>query len=297
MSNLFSKAGFSILFAILSICSMNASLMAGGGCGNSCECCDSCGCCDSYQCNRLYIGGFGGGVYSNSNRVSQYGTAFFSELDSIGPLPIIAEGHLKETSTGFGGGQIGYEWTRPLCSCWSIAPAVELEYFYFSHKKKGHLINQTVVGLPEHDFVDSFHMNSNFILANIMLAVNSDCLCGFSPYVGGGIGAARISLHKADSLQVEPQERGINHFNSNTNDSTWTFAAQAKAGLRYNFGQLFCFCHNLHIFAEYRYFYVDSSNFIFGSTNYKTHVPTSPWNVKVKNVSYNAFAVGVQFDI
>lgn len=249
-------------------------------------------CCEQPSCNRFYIGAFGGGIYSNSSRVNQYGTAFFREPPaSIGPLSVIAEGHLDKTSTGFGGVQVGYEWSRPMCSGWSLAPAAELEAFFFNHKKKGHLINQTVIGLPEHDFFDSFHMNSSVILANIVLAFNNDCLCGLTPYVGGGIGAARASLHKADSFQVEPLEVGINHFNSNREDSTWTFAAQAKAGLRYNF------CENFHIFAEYRYLYVDAAHYVLGATNYTTHVPTSPWNVKLKNVHYNAFAVGIQFDL
>ncbi len=275
---MFKFGRLAVLFAFLSLSAMNFSLTAWE-------------CCEQPSCDRFYIGAFGGGIYSNSNRVTQYGTAFFSELTSIGPLPIIAEGHLNKTSTGFGGVQVGYEWSKPLCSGWSLAPAGELEVFFFKHKKKGHLINQTVVGLPEHDFADSFHMNSNVILANALLSINNDCLCGFSPYVGGGIGAARISLHKADSLQIEPVEAGVNHFNSNRNDSSWAFAAQAKAGLRYNF------CEMFHIFAEYRYLYVDASNYIFGATNYTAHVPTSPWNVKVKNVNYNAFVIGFQFDL
>lgn len=151
-------------------------------------------CCEPAPCNRLYIGAFGGGLYSNSSRVSQYGTAFFPELTSIGPLSIIGEGHLNKSSTGFGGVQLGYEWSKPLCSGWSLAPAAELEAFFFKHKKKGHLINQTVNGLDEHDFLDSFHMNSKVILANIVLSIQNDCFCGFSPYVGGGIGATRLSL-------------------------------------------------------------------------------------------------------
>ncbi len=134
-------------------------------------------------------------------------------------------------------------------------------------------------------------MNSSVILTNLVLSINTDCLFGFSPYVGGGIGATRVSLHNADSFQVEPIEAGINHFNSNRNDSSWTFAAQVKAGLRYNF------CEMFHVFAEYRYLYVDATNYILGATNYTTHVPTSPWNVKVKNAHYNAFAIGVQFDL
>jgi len=275
---MFNLGRLSVLFALVALSAMNSSLTA-------------CECCEQPSSNRLYIGAFGGGIYSNNSKATQYGTAFFSERTSIGPLPVIAEGHLNTSSSGFGGVQVGYEWSKPMCSSWSLAPAGELEVFFFNHRKKGDLINQTVVGLPEHDFSDSFHMNSSVILANVVFSLNNDCLFGFSPYVGGGIGATRISLHKADSFQVEPVEAGINHFNSNRSDSSWAFAAQAKAGLRYNFCQIF------HIFAEYRYLYVDASNYIFGATNYTTHVPTSPWNVKVKNIIYNAFAFGVQFDL
>jgi opacity protein-like surface antigen len=275
---MFNLGRLTVFFALVSLSAMNSSLMAWESCG-------------SPSCNRLYIGAFGGRVHSDSNKVSQYGTAYFPELTSIGPLSVIAEGHLNKTSTGFGGIQIGYEWSKPGCSDWSLAAAGELEAFFFNHKKKGHLINQTVNGLPEHDFSDSFHMNSRVILVNVVLSLNNDCLLGFSPYIGGGIGATRISLYKADSFQVKPIEADINHFNSKRDDSSWAFAAQAKAGLRYNFCQLF------HIFAEYRYLYVDASNYIFGATNYPTHVPTSPWNVKVENVHYNAFAIGFQFDL
>lgn len=277
MLNLFSKGRLGALCALLSLSAMNSSLMAWES-------------CEPPSSNRFYIGAFGGGIYSNSNKVSQYGTAYFSEVTSIGPLSVIAEGHLNKSSTGFGGVQIGYEWSKP-SSGWSLATAGELEAFFFKQKKKGHLINQTVIGLPEHDFADSFHMNSGVILANAVLSINNDCLSGFSPYVGVGIGATRLSLHKADSFQVEPVEAGINHFNSKRDDSSWAFAAQAKVGLRFNF------CQSFHLFAEYRYLYVDTSKYIFGATNYLTHVPTSPWNVKVKNTHYNAFAVGFQFDL
>lgn len=241
-------------------------------------------------CNRFYIGAFGGGIYSNSSEADQYGTAFFSELESIGPLPIIAKGHLNKTSAGFGGVQIGYEWSQPLCSGWSLAPAGELEAFFFSQNKKGHLINETVIGLPEHDFFDSFHLNSSVILANLVVSVNNHCLCGFAPYVGGGIGPIRLSLSHADSTQVVPVEAGVNHFNSDPNDSYWTFAAQVKAGLGYQFCRF-------QIFGEYRYLYVDASRYVFGSTNYPTHVPTSPWNVKLHNMQYNAFVFGIQYNL
>lgn len=277
MFSLLRKSCLAAVFALVSLSSLECSLPVWD-------------CCEAPSAGRCYIGGFGGGIYSNSSRMDQYGTAFFPEA-VLGPLPVIAEGNLKKTSSGFGGVQLGYEWSKPICAGWSLAPAGELEAFFFKHKKKGNLINQTVIGLDEHNFSDSFRANSTVIMANLVLSIKNDCLFGLSPYVGGGIGAARVSLRKADSFQVEPVEDGINHFNSNRNDSSWAFAAQAKAGLRYNFCQMF------HIFAEYRYLYIDTNKYVFGATNYLTHVPTSPWNVRVKNTHFNAFTVGVQFDL
>lgn len=279
MLNLFSKSRLSGLLTLLSL-SAAPSLMAW-------DCCDPC------ACNRFYIGGFGGGTYSDSTRMSQMGTAFFTEAEG-GPLAVLAQGRTKSTSSGFGGVQLGYEWSQcPLnigCSDWTISPAAEVEAYFFSNKKKGHLINPTD-RLPEHDFSDSFNMNMGVYLANIVFSLNNSCLCGFTPYVGGGVGATRISMSNAKSLQVSPVEAGVNHFNSKRNDSSWAFAAQIKTGLRYKI------CESFHIFGEYRFLYVDSSNYIFGSTVYPTHAPTSPWNVKVKNIHYNSFAIGFQYDL
>jgi opacity protein-like surface antigen len=134
-------------------------------------------------------------------------------------------------------------------------------------------------------------MNAGVYLANAVFSLNTPCFGRFSPYVGVGIGATRLSIRNAKSLQVAPPERGINHFNSRRSDSSWAFAAQAKVGLRYSV------CRSLHIFGEYRYLYVDSSNYILGSTVYPTHAPTSPWNVKVQNTHYNAFVFGIQYDL
>lgn len=276
MFNSFKIGSLATTFALVSISAIN-SLTAWN-------------CCQSESENRFYVGAFGGQLYSDTNKMQQYGTAFFLEAQG-GPLPVIAEGNLNKTEPGFGGIQFGYEMSKPSSSCWSLATAGELEVFFFNQKKNGHLINQTVIGLPEHDFANSFHLDSTVILTNVVLSVKTDSLFGFTPYVGGGIGAARLSISKADSLQMDPLEAGINHFNSNRSDSNWAFAAQAKAGLRYNF------CESFHIFAEYRYLYVDSSNYILGATNYTTHAPTSPWNIKLKETNYNAFAIGFQFDL
>lgn len=283
MFNLFSKSRLAALLALVSLSTMTSSLMAW-------ECCDPC------ACNRLYIGAYGGGIYSTSTRITQMGTALFPELIPApegGPLAVHAEGRTKSTSSGFGGVQIGYEWHQPIgCSGWTFGPALEIEGFWYKHIKKGHLFNTTDTDrLPEHDFLDTFHMNAGVYLANAVFSLNHSCLCGFTPYVGVGAGATRLSIRKADSLQVAPVEPGINHFNSQTNDTSWAFAAQVKAGLRFNI------CESFHIFGEYRYLFVDSSNYIFGSTVYPTHAHTTPWNVKIKNIHYNAFAFGIQYDL
>lgn len=271
---MFRKSHLLALLGLLSLSTMNASAME---------------CCDVPECNRTYIGGFGGGIYSNSTCMYQMGTAYFDV-----PLAVYAIGHTKKTSSGFGGVQLGHEWSQcPYnigCTNWSIAPAVELEAYWYSHRKKGHLINVSGT-LEEHDFLDSFDMNLGVYLGNVVLSLNNCCWRSLSPYVGGGVGAARISLTQADSLQTSPPEAGVNHFNSRRKDSAWTFAGQVKVGLRYNF------CKSFHIFGEYRYLYVDTSDYIFGSTVYANHVPTSPWNVQIQNIQYNAFVVGLQYDL
>lgn len=66
MINLFRKSPLAALLALVSLSAMNSSLMAWE-------------CCEEPSCNRLYIGAFGGGIYSNNEKVTQYGTAFFPE--------------------------------------------------------------------------------------------------------------------------------------------------------------------------------------------------------------------------
>lgn len=292
MFKLFSKRYLSALLAVVSLSATNSSLMAEYN--DSWESYDSSEeCCNSS--NRFYIGGFGGGLYTDSTRLTQMGTALFPENEG-GPLAVEARGRTKSTSTGFGGVQLGYEWLQcPLqigCSNWSIAPGAEIEAYWFSHKKRGHLISSVDTDrLPEHDFVDTFRMNSGVYLANIVLSLNNSCFKAVSPYVGLGVGATRISLKNARSTQVAPVELGVNHFNSDRNDTSWAFAAQVKAGLRYNI------CKSFHIFGEYRYLFVDFSNYVFGSTVYPTHAHTTTWNVKMKEIHSNAFVFGVQYDL
>jgi opacity protein-like surface antigen len=249
--------------------------------------------CDVCENDRFYVGGFGGALYSESTHVSQLGTAYFTEAEG-GPLAVIARGHTKSKSTGFGGAQLGYEWREfarnNQCGGFSLLPAVEFEAFFFNNNRKGHLINPTT-RLPEHDFAVTLNSKSSVLLVNAVFALENSCLYGFTPYVGGGLGAARSSINRAKSYQLAPAEADINHFNSGRSDSNWTFAAQFKAGLSYKI------CDRIHLFGEYRYIYLDTNHYVLGSTDYVTHVPTSPWNVKVKHTNFNAFAFGIQFDL
>lgn len=281
---LFSKNS---LLSVLTILSMSSSLIG----QEYYESSVAQECCPSQDCNKLYIGGFGGGIYSNSTKITQMGTAFFVE-EVGGPLAVLAQGNTNKTSEGFGGVQVGYEWGQcfNVCNNWIFTPAAEIEALFFCNTKRGHLINSTD-RLPEHDFNNSFHMNMNTVLVNAVFAIDNSCMCGFIPYVGGGLGATRLCIKNARSFQVDPLEAGINHFNSRTHDSTWAFAAQVKVGLRYKITEA------LHVFAEYRYLFIDSSNYIFGSTVYPNHAATSPWNVKIKNIQYNAFSIGIRYDI
>lgn len=273
----------SCLYSFLAVLTLCASSLSAWD-----SCCEPCNPCAE---GRLYIGGFGGGLYSNSTRIDQDGTAFFFEIQG-GPLSVLGKGRLKKTSTGFGGVQVGYEFANNTCSDWSLSTAAELEGFWFSHSRKGHLHNNLSESrLAEHDFHDSFHVDSGVYLANAIFSLNSRCYSSFTPYVGVGIGATRLSFKKASSFQTNPPEEGVNHFNSLRNDSAWAFAAQAKVGLRYNF------CESFHIFGEYRYLYVDSSNYLFGSTDFAGHPATTPWNVRIQNTQYNAFVFGLQYDL
>lgn len=281
MCKLFNKNHLLTLMWILLFNIVGSSVVAG-------HCCYSC------PHNKMYIGVFGGENYSNRTKLIQTGTAFFTEAEG-GPLAVDARGHSRRNHSWFAGGQIGYEWAecpRYLgCSNWYITPAAEIEAYFYRHTKKGHLINDTLLRLDEHDFINSFPMDVGVYLVNGVASLNNSCMGKFSPYIGGGIGAANIYVRHAKSLQISPPEPGINHFNSRRHDSTWAFAAQAKAGVRFNI------CERFHIFAEYRFLFVDSSNYIFGSTAYPNHAPTSTWNVQVKNMIYNSYAVGIRFDL
>jgi opacity protein-like surface antigen len=233
----------------------------------------------------IYFGGFGGLVFPYDLTVTQLGTAFFTEA-SGGPLAVSAKGTSHGKTKGFGGLHVGYEWMNRINSWFRLAPALELEGNYFANTaKKADLINNTI-RLDEHKFQVSLPMRVGALLANGVLEFNNDYI---SPYIGFGVGVGFVSIHGANSLQVEPLEAGINHFNSDASDFNTIFATQAKAGLRYRF------LKHYRLSAEYRFFYLTSSDFTFGSVDYPDHVPSTPWTVRLNGMRYNTCTLGIDF--
>lgn len=244
--------------------------------------------CDCGPAGRgIYVGVFGGGGSSSINSISQIGTALFRESEG-GPLDVHATGSSRDRGVGLVGLQIGHEWSG-CCGQggWGLLPAAELEGYYFTGTQRA-LLDNSNPRLPQHFFDDSFPMDNGVFVTNLVLSLETP-YAGLNPYVGGGIGAACVSINGADSPQVVPPEPGINHFNSGTDSSSWGFAAQAKVGLRLRLTD------HAFLFTEYRFLYVGSTNYLFGSTQYPTHAPTTPWTVRFGDMCNHLGVGGIGF--
>lgn len=241
---------------------------------------------------KIYVGVFGGSGSSNKFHINQYGTAFYTEAAG-GPLAVNAFGKSNNPSKGFFGAHLGYQWAEILvnpCYQWGIAPAVELEGYYIGKTTfTAHDVNNNTARLPEHDFVVKYPTKTDVFLGNVILNLNV-CSSAFHPYLGLGIGSAINSIRHADAKQVSPPEAGINHFNSHSSDRAATFAGQAKIGLRYDI------C-NFSVFADYRWVYLSSTSYAFGSTVYTGHPETSNWQVKMNPRNYSLGTIGIQYSI
>lgn len=246
--------------------------------------------CSFAQCNNFYISGFGGGGYSNFNGLSQRGAVFFPR-ENGGTLDVNATGNPNNKAAWFGGVNAGYKFaTWQFCTAgnpWCLTPAAEFEGYYLNSRLSGDVRNPTN-RIPEHLFRDNFKMETGVLLLNSVLSFRSPRIF-IEPYFGIGAGVAIISMRDADSFQLAPAEPDINHFNSSRSDSEWTFAAQAKAGLRFNVTK------NVKIFAEYRYLYLSPTTYHLGFTQDPTHAPTSKWAVRFDSMNYNLANVGVEY--
>lgn len=236
-----------------------------------------------------YASLFGGGGSGGSSSTSQLGTVFYAEAAG-GPLAVDATGQTNSSSVGFIGTQIGYEWayrSRLLPEHKiDLLPALEIEGFYLSSAQHNATLQNPNVRLAEQTFEDSFSTSTAVILANAVVGIRTPYQ-SLTPYIGGGIGAARITIDGATSTQTNPLEPGINHFNSIPDSVAWTFAAQAKAGVRYAFSD------NAYLFGEYRYLYVGAVEHSFGSTVYPGHAATTAWTVRSGDTYYNLMNAGV----
>jgi hypothetical protein len=241
---------------------------------------------------KVYVGIFGGGGTTNDFNVSQYGTAFYTE-DVGGPLAVNAFGHTNSPSVWLFGAQVGYQAPNIMLdprTHWMLAPAIELEGYTFNNKTfNGDLSNNTA-RLPEHDFLVSYPMRRNIFLTNFIFNFNNPCYL-LHPYVGFGFGGALVGISGADATQIDPPEEGINHYNGNASDKDTTFAGQFKVGLSYDINKCFS------LFLEYRWLYVGSTHFAFGSTVYDGHPETSGWNVQMDPQRSNLGTIGIKYNM
>ena len=201
-----------------------------------------------------------------------------------------ANGNSNSFTAGLGGLHLGYNGNAiPFGkNAWHFIPAAEIEGFYLATTPKAQLINITH-RVPGHTFNDSFPMNTGVFLANVILTFKQAQTNTLYPYLGGGIGGAVIFVSGANASQINPQEPGINHFNSSSSARSNAFAAQAKVGLGYDISAHF------KLFGEYRYLYLAPTNYTFGSTQYPTHVATTNWDVHVGSMNYNLGVVGIKY--
>ena len=261
----------------------------------------------------LYLGLFGGGSTSDSSDFTQSGVAFKRvPIDDYNyNLNVDVKGSSGSQTGALGGLHVGYEFLEiPMgnaYSGWGLRPAVELEGYYLATSKSGNLSNpQTELGVPvgvgdyhniaagSHVFKDSFNLDSGVLLANSVFTFKTPWANNIFPYVGGGVGAAITSVSGADSAQYGPGvpelSPYINHFNSNTNASSSSFATQAKVGVRAEI------LDHVAVFAEYRYLYVSATNYTFGSTVYPgIHSETSAWDSHFGSTNFHSGVLGIDY--
>lgn len=241
--------------------------------------------------NKIYAGVFGGAGWSSNFYGNQHGTVFFLEANG-GPLAVNAYGLLKNKSTYFVGAQLGYQ-ANEIClysSSLSVTPAIELEGYGMNERTfSGRFSNNNYLRTAEHDFDVSYPMSRNVFLVNAVLNFNSDELL-VHPYIGFGLGNGIVTIANANSTQTNPSEPGVNHYNTQSSDTNSTFAGQIKLGLSYDI--IPC----LSVFAEYRWLYLANTHFVFGSTLYPNHAPTSNWEVNLNSQRYHLGDIGVRMN-
>lgn len=234
----------------------------------------------------FYMGVLGGLGSSHATSLRQRGTVLLPH--PLPNLPIDAAGDTDTQRLGMGGIQLGYEWDglRPGQGQWGWRPAVELEGLYLGkHTPKGTMpvhpafLGTQYVTVPTRGYL---------LMANGVMALETPYSRRFFPYLGLGVGVARLSISGADS--ANPLEPGINHFNAGSSAHGTAFAYQVRLGIR---GQL---TPALSVFTEYRHLGIARSRYTFGRTDYPgEHPPTDRWDVRMGRLKYDMFVVGLQY--
>jgi len=272
----------------------------------------------------IYFGAFGGAGRTDSQDVQQtgvahkrgdYGIPGLQDFD----LLVDVKGKAKRDTAGLVGAHVGYEWAA---TSFRVKPALELEAFYLGADHNADLANSNTevvantsatggdlddihsaveahYGAGEHRFRNHMNLDMGVFMANGVFSYETGSI--LKPYVGAGMGVALLRMSGASSIQTSPASTDasceitnttggcVNHFNSNNKSNDFAFAAQVKLGLRAEMDK------HWSSFAEYRYLWVDSTEYTFGSTVYADHSPTNNWNYKSDSMGIHNALVGVEY--
>jgi hypothetical protein len=243
----------------------------------------------------IYLAIFGGAGGADNVTLKQKSTFFMNDANR--PIAVDARGKSGYDSAWLIGGHVGYQWLprtiNHLDAKWTVAPATELEGYYLNSTLKGSKIDNETIRLVDHEFISTYPMDIGVFLINAVFNFNYADKENLHLYIGAGIGTAITSVSRATSIQTIPVDPidGINHYNSDPNDSGITFAAQPKVGLAFNLNE------TTNLFIEYRLLYTAIGKYIFGSTVNQLHHVSSPWDVSIGSHFYNLGTVGIQYDL
>jgi opacity protein-like surface antigen len=239
---------------------------------------------DEISAHGAYFGLFGGFGSAAATGARQQGGFYLPAPASL-RVNVDANGTTGTEPVALLGLQAGYEWKRlPFgLTEWGVKPAVELEGLYIGqHSPVGDMpITPSALGTQ---YV-TLPTTVGVLLANVVVTLPTPYSSRVFPYLGVGAGVARVSIQGANS--ANPNEPGVNHFDSGPDASAYAFAMQFKAGLK---GEV---TRNLALFAEYRYLSINSTGYTFGST-LPPHFPTDTWLVNLGPQAYNLFVAGLQ---
>ncbi|MBM3194181.1 MAG: hypothetical protein FJZ60_00270 [Chlamydiae bacterium] len=237
---------------------------------------------------RFYAGVYGGGGGFTVSNITQAAIKYNSPSQG-GTTYVTAYGGGRTAGVGMAGLQAGYLWPDLVdnnprrATPKSVSIGTEFEGYYLGTKLSSNL------GSNFSTFNSTFPINGGTLLGSLVFHFGMYEQSRYHLFLGGAAGASVLTAHNATSYQVQPLQTGINHFNTQTTATAWTFAAQGKAGLMFDVNEHF------KVSGEYRFLYLTPARFRFGSTSYAGHPPTTPWRVKFGNMFVNMGDLGISY--